>query len=163
MRSPPRPDWTVATVRAHADRTFAVFVDLWQQAGDDMPPVAVLYTPDGEAVAVPDLEDFPKEALPGIVRRAAEVMEAAYVLFACGATCVETNDPERMAVWKATGRPLREHPDAVDCLFLSVDGPGISIGMRAFRDKEGNVRTDYIDNGAITGTMTNLSGRLGEN
>lgn len=156
----PRPEWTPASVRAHADRAFAVLLDLWKQG--DVPPVAILYAPHGEAVALPDLDQYDREALPKVVRTAAALMEAPYVLFACSASTVEVEDPDDMLRWQAQGRPLHEHPAAQDCLFATLDGPGVSLGIRATRDKDGNVRAEVMP-GQIEGTMTNLSGRLGEN
>lgn len=155
-----RPEWTPALVRAHADRAFAVLLDLWQHG--DVPPVAILYAPHGEAVALPDLDQYGREELPKVVRTTAALIEAPYVLFACSASTVEVGDPDDMLRWQAQGRPLHEHPAAQDCLFATLDGPGVSLGIRATRDKDGNVCAEVMP-GQIEGAMTNLSGRLGEN
>lgn len=158
--SPSRP-WTAAEVRAHSDRAFAVLVELWQKSGG-LAPVGILYLPEQETAAVP-LDNIPKHAMKAALQGLAAQVGASHIAFAAEASIVETNDPAAMAAWQAEGRPLHEHPDAVDCLFLTVDGPGISTAMRAWRrDDDDTISVEVMD-GPMSGALSNLSGRLGEN
>jgi hypothetical protein len=162
---PAETPWTAATVRAHADKTLSFLVDTWQQHGD-IGPVAVLYAERGEAVAVPGLEEVPKDHLPQFLRFVAAHEGAPYVLFACCASFVEVSDEvsaDDLVAWQQAGRTLHDHPASRECLFVSVDGPGLCIGMRAMRADDGQISTEVIDNSSLAGRMSNLSGRMGEN
>ena len=152
--------WTAAEVRAHSDRAFAVLVDLWQKMGG-LDPIGILYLPEQETVAVP-MDALPKHALKAALQGLAAKVGASHIAFAAEASVVETDDPVAMEAWQASGRSIHEHPDAVDCLFLTVDGPGISTAMRAWQKPGENVSVEVMD-GPMSGSMANLSGRLGEN
>jgi hypothetical protein len=159
-----RPGWTPSAVREHADRTFAHVVNLWTKLGE-FPSLGLLFTDaDTQCVAVPQVAGLPKTVIPALLRAAASEHGASFVGFVAEASMVDfERAKDTTEEWLATGKPLSEHPHAVDCLVLTVDGPGLSIFARAWRDATGHLCTELHDKATVDGSMVNLSGRLGEN
>ena len=152
--------WTADTVRQHADEAFRRLIDVWLKAGDP-DPIGFLYLPDGTCGAVPQVGAYPQEALPGLMRGAASEFGAAFAGLVVAARFIESS-PEDAERWYAAGRTLVEHPGARDCLVYSVDGPGLSVCMMAWKNAEGALCVEVSDK-PLHGRMSNLSGRLGEN
>lgn len=152
--------WTADAVRQHADSSFRTLVEVWLKAGDP-DPIGFLYLPDGTCGAVPQVGAYPKEVLPALMRGAASEVGASFVGLVAAARFVESN-PEDIERWYATGRSLADHPASRDCLVYSVDGPGLSVCMMAWKNAEGALCVEVSDK-PLHGRMSNLSGRLGEN
>ena len=154
--------WSPEGVRTHVDTMLPVVVGLWTTHGE-FPTLGLLFL-DGECVVVPQVAGMPKEVVPTVLRGIAAEAGAGFVGLVTEATMVDfahaDTTPE---AWAAMDRPLSEHPNAVDCLCFTVDGPGVSIFARVWRDPAGNLCTEVHDKVALEGRMTNLSGRLGEN
>lgn len=154
--------WTPSTVREHVDTMLPVVVDLWTTLGE-FPTLGFLFL-DGDCVAVPQVAGIPKEVVPALLRGIAAKAGAGFVGLVAEATMVDFDHADTTPeAWAAMGKPLSEHPNAVDCLCFTVDGPGVSIFARVWRDPSGNLCTEVHDKVALEGRMTNLSGRLGEN
>ena len=159
--------WDVQSARAHGDVLFDNLVETWQRLGrQDMSPLAFAFMSheeDGdECVVLPQVSVLPKEHIPTVLRLFAAEFDARFVALAACATVLEGLPPEEVEAWYASGKRLAEHPQAQDCLILTIDGTGLSVCMRAWWDGERLCR-EVMDNHGAVGPMTNLSGRLGEN
>ena len=158
MRSQP---WTVATVRTHVAGIHEALVPLWRGVRD-LPPLAFLFIEDGRCVAIPDVYEVPREILPQVLRKLSETHGAQYVAFAADAYSTRDMEQAEVEAWYAKGKALSEHPQARRSLVLSVDGPGMSDVTVTVLDDEGREVTETVSH-AVSGRLTNLSGRLGEN
>jgi hypothetical protein len=158
--------WSVQTAREHGDTLFNTLVETWQRMGrQDMSPLAFAFLThkDGdECLLLPQVSELPKDIIPAVLRMFAAEYDARFVAFSACATVLEGQDPAEIEAWYASGKRLAEHPEAKDCLILTIDGTGLSVCMRAWWDGE-RICREVLDNHGAVGRMTNLSGRLGEN
>lgn len=158
--------WTADNARQHADILFDRLVANWQRIGEDIPPLGFLYhtTTEGTETCsvVPEVGNYPKEAVPAFLRMLAEENEAPFVGFASCAHVVSLLEAKEAKAWLSSGRSLSEHPRAVDCLLLTVDGAGLSMMYRAWKEN-GRMQREVTDGYEYEGRFTNLSGRMGEN
>ena len=158
--------WTASAARERADTLFDRLVENWERVGDDMPPLGFLFHTydDGSDVCslISDVGNYPKEAVPDFLRSIADITEASFVGYSGCAYVVCDLTQEAAKAWLDGGRSLSEHPNAVDSLMLTVDGPGLSIMYRAWQSG-GTVQREVTEDEAHEGRFTNLSGRMGEN
>lgn len=158
--------WDNDQVRRFSDTLFRDITEFWlSQNRVDFDPLAFVFmTHDGkdDCVFLPQASMVPKSWLPGMLRRFAAEHDARYVALAASATVVDTVDPVAMKAWYASGKKLSEHPQAKDCIILTVDGAGLSVCMRAWWS-DGRLHQEVLDNHGAEGILSNLSGRLGEN
>jgi hypothetical protein len=159
--------WSVQTAREHGDILFDNLMETWQRLDrGDMSPLAFAFlTSDGgedECVVLPQISEMPKEVIPVVLRMFASDFDARFIALSACATILEGREPDEVEAWYASGKRLADHPEAKDCLILTIDGIGLSVCMRAWWDGERMCR-EVLDNHGAVGCMTNLSGRLGEN
>ena len=160
--------WTTESVRKHVEGLHETLVPIWlrlekENDGNIELQIAFLFMPDGTCLAVPDLAEIPKSAVPRALRVLAEETGSRYVAFAGAAMTVLDASPEEMKAWYDAGKSLSSHPKARDALVFSVDGPGMIDMIITTIDADGRPETTVSRGGPIEGRMANLSGRLGEN
>jgi hypothetical protein len=157
--------WTAAVVREHSDTLFTHLTTEWAKLGEDVPPLGFLYhTFEGTLTcSLIDVSRFPKEAVPSLMRVLAEENEAPFVAVGGSAFVVAGVSAEEAGTWLSSGRSLSEHPNALDSLMLTVDGAGLALIYRAWKDAAGVMQHEVTDGHEYEGRFTNLSGRMGEN
>jgi hypothetical protein len=158
--------WTAAAVRAHSDDLFTHLTEEWKKLGGDVPPLGfIYYTFEGQTLCsiVPEVANLPKDAVPSLMRVLAEENEASFVGIGGSAFVVAGLTSEEASAWFESGRSLSEHPNALDSLMLTVDGAGLSLVYRAWKDAAGEMQREVTEGHEYEGRFANLSGRMGEN
>ena len=158
--------WTAAAVRMHSDDLFTHLTKEWEKLGADVPPLGFIYhTFEGKPFCsiVPEVANLPKEAVPPLMRALAEENAAPFVGIGGSAFVVAGLTHEEASAWLESGRSLSEHPSALDSLMMTVDGAGLSVVYRAWKDAAGVMQREVTEGHEYEGRFSNLSGRMGEN
>lgn len=130
----------------------------FREAGSEVQPAVLLLVTDGEKKQVLQVLDVNLE----YTRSIANSVGAQFVIFINEGYEISNKEvpkEELVKIQRVSAHPLRR-----EILFCHVDGPGLALRLVAQINPDGTLgETDEQSLEGAEGSLTNLSGRLGEN
>jgi hypothetical protein len=142
-----------------------------RNSGEECEPVAFLFKPTEDSkrldMVVMPLDMLPnKDAAVDAIHHVVNEIGAMYVGHVTEAWSVNTgNEEDAIAAmaWVRAGNSLKDYPDSVEVLTVSMDGPDVNRRYMV-EIKDGKLdEPQLVEGGDQEGRFTNLSGRMGDN